>query len=202
MEDNNKFLIVGLGNSENKYAGTRHNIGFEVVVKFAQTHKLSFSIDRHAYVAKGKLKGKQVVLILPTTYMNLSGKAVRYWLEREKIDAKNMLVISDDIDLPLGEIKIKPKGGGGSHNGLNNIIELLEHQNFPRLRFGIGKDFPRGFQSEYVLGRFSSNEQKIIEPIIEKCATIIASFVTIGLQKTMNQFNTATTETQDSDKNK
>lgn len=201
MEDYRKFLIVGLGNSENKYAGTRHNIGFEIVTRFAQIHKLSFSVDRHAYMVKGKLKGKQVVLILPTTYMNLSGKAVHYWLKYEKIDVKNMLVISDDIDLPLGQIKIKPKGGGGSHNGLNNIIEVLGHQNFPRLRFGIGKDFPRGFQAEYVLGRFSSEELKVIEPIIEKCATIIALFVTSGLQYAMNQFNTLNAEEDNKNKN-
>ncbi len=189
MEESRKYLIVGLGNSEKKYAGTRHNIGFEAVMALANKLNFTFSSERFAYVAKGNYRGKQIVLILPTTYMNLSGKAVRYWMDREKIALENLLVVTDDIDLPLGKIRIKPNGGGGSHNGLNHIIEILGHQNYARLRIGIGKDFAKGFQSEYVLGRFSSAELKVVSPSLELAAEAILSFFNQGLQRTMNQYN-------------
>ena len=190
MADNRKFLIVGLGNREAKYEGTRHNIGFEVVVALAKKLEASFSQDRFAYIARARYKGKQIIMILPTTYMNLSGKAVRYWLDAEKIEIENMIVVTDDIDLPTGTIRIKSKGSGGSHNGLNHIIETLGHQNFPRLRFGIGKDYPKGFQVDYVLGRFSKEDLETVNPAIERCTEAIYSFVSNGIAQTMNHFNT------------
>lgn len=190
MADNRKFLIVGLGNSEAKYEGTRHNIGFEVVAALAKKLEASFSQDRFAYTAHARHKGKQIIMILPTTFMNLSGKAVRYWLDTENIEIENMIVITDDIDLPIGTIRIKSKGGGGSHNGLNHIIETLGHQNFPRLRFGIGKDYPKGFQVDYVLGRFSKEDLEVVNPAIERCTEAIYSFVNNGIAQTMNHFNT------------
>lgn len=188
-EDNRKFLIVGLGNAENKYAGTRHNIGFELVSALAQKLSATFQQERYAYVAHAKYKGRALTLIMPTTYMNLSGNAVRYWLDKEKIAPERMMVISDDLDLPLGTLRMKPKGGGGSHNGLNHIIEVLGHSNFPRLRFGIGHDFAQGYQVDYVLGKFSSEELQIMAPAVTKAVHGMMSFATIGLGKTMNEVN-------------
>ncbi|HPE41067.1 MAG TPA: aminoacyl-tRNA hydrolase [Bacteroidales bacterium] len=190
MDDNKKFLIVGLGNAEDQYSGTRHNIGFEVLVKLAKQLDVTFKSDRYAYVARAKYKGRTLILIMPTTFMNLSGKAVKYWMEVENIDAQHIMVVSDDLDLPPGQLRIRPKGGGGSHNGLNHIIQILGHGNYPRLRFGIGKNFPQGYQVDYVLGTFTSEERSIIDPAIEKAAEICKSFATAGLQRTMNQFNT------------
>ena len=189
-EDSKKFLIVGLGNAESKYAGTRHNIGFEAVSHFAEKMGVTFRTDRYAYIAEVKFKGRILILAMPTTYMNLSGKAVRYWLDAESIPVENLLVISDDIDLPQGELRLRMKGGGGSHNGLNHIIETLGHSNYPRLRFGIGKNYPQGYQIEYVLGKFEKQEWiEQIVPSIEKVSEIIKAFVTVGVQKAMNQCN-------------
>lgn len=185
-----KFLIVGLGNAEQQYAGTRHNYGFEVVNAVAKNLGVEFKSGKLAYTATATYKGRTLVLIMPTTYMNLSGKAVKYWLTAEDIEADHCIVVCDDLDLPVGSFKIKPKGGGGSHNGLLNIIELLGHSNFPRLRCGIGKNYAQGYQVDYVLGRFSSEELKLIEPCIEQAVEAIKSFATAGLQRTMNQFNT------------
>jgi len=185
-----KYLIVGLGNAEQQYAGTRHNYGFEVVSAVAKLLNAEFKTDRLAYVARGTYKGRTLVMIMPTTYMNLSGKAVKHWLTAEDIAPDHCIVACDDLDLPVGTFKIKPKGGGGSHNGLNNIIELLGHSNFPRIRCGIGKDFAQGYQVDYVLGRFSSEELELVKPCIEKAAEAIKSFATAGLERTMNQFNT------------
>ncbi len=185
-----KYLIVGLGNAEQQYAGTRHNYGFEVVSAVAKSLGAEFKVERLAYIARATYKGRTLVLAMPTTYMNLSGKAVKYWLAAEDIAADHCMVVCDDLDLPVGSFKIKPKGGGGSHNGLLNIIEQLGHSNFARLRCGIGKDFAQGYQIDYVLGRFSSEELKLVEPCIEKAAEAIKSFATAGLQRTMNQFNT------------
>ena len=189
-----KYLIVGLGNADQQYAGTRHNYGFEVVNAVATELKASFSVDRLAYVARATYKGRTLVLVMPTTYMNLSGKAVKYWLNAEEITPDHCMVICDDLDLPLGGLKIKPKGGGGSHNGLNNIIEQLGHANFPRMRCGIGKDFAQGYQVDYVLGRFSSEELKLVEPCIQRAVQAVKSFATAGLERTMNQFNTTLSE--------
>jgi PTH1 family peptidyl-tRNA hydrolase len=189
MDDQKKYLIIGLGNAENEYSGTRHNIGFEVVAALAKKFEVTFKHDRFAYVAKAKFKGRTLVLIMPTTYMNLSGKAVKYWMDAESVPAENIMVVSDDLDLPVAQLRIRPKGGGGSHNGLNHIIEVLGHGNYPRLRFGIGKNFPQGYQSDYVLGKFTSEERALVDPAIEKAAEICKSFATAGLQRTMNQFN-------------
>ena len=148
-----------------------------------------FDIGRHAYVAHARYKGRSLTLILPTTYMNLSGKAVKYWMNEEKIGPESIMVVSDDLDLPVGQLKMKPKGGGGSHNGLGHIIEMLGHQDFPRLRVGIGKDFPQGYQVEYVLGKFYAEERPLIDAAIERAVAGILSFVTIGIEKAMNEVN-------------
>lgn len=190
MDDNRKFLIVGLGNAEDKYTGTRHNIGFEVVNALAVKLDAKFEMGRHAYVAHAKYKGRSLTLILPTTYMNLSGKAVKYWLTQEKIEAKSMLVVSDDLDLPVGDIKMKPKGGPGSHNGLGHIVETLGHQDFPRIRVGIGKNYPQGYQVDYVLAKFPPEEKPLIDAAVEKSVNAILCFVTVGIEKAMNQANT------------
>ena len=194
MENEKKYLIVGLGNAEQQYAGTRHNYGFEVANAVAKTFKAEFKSDRLAYVARASFKGREMVIIMPTTYMNLSGKAVKYWLTEENVAIDHCLVIYDDIDLPLGIFKLKPKGGGGTHNGIGNIIETLERTDIPRMRCGIGKDYAQGYQVDYVLGRFSSEELKLVEPCIERAVSAVKSFVTVGMQLTMNQFNTKETE--------
>jgi PTH1 family peptidyl-tRNA hydrolase len=184
-----KYLIVGLGNIGAKYENTRHNIGFDVVDQFAIDLDAPFVIERHAHVAKGKFRGKPVVIIKPTTYMNLSGKALKYWMQEEKIAAQNVLVIVDDIAIPFGALRLKKKGGDGSHNGLADIIQQLGHQNFCRLRFGIGDDFRRGFQAEFVLSRFDSNERKELPERIEMANQMIKSFIHSGPELTMTNFN-------------
>ena len=153
-----KYLITGLGNIGGEYEGTRHNIGFDIADLLAKELKVDFELDRHAFVAKGKFKGRTLVIIKPTTYMNLSGKAIKYWLDKENIKIENSLTILDDLSLPLGKLRMKLKGGDGNHNGLTSIIETLNHSDFPRLRYGIGNDFRRGFQSEFVLSRWRPEE--------------------------------------------
>jgi len=190
-----KYLIVGLGNPDREYEGTRHNIGYRVVDNYLQKinekqeEKFSFVSDRYAFVCKSRLKGRSVILLKPTTYMNLSGKAVRYWLEKERISLENMLVIVDDLAIPLGSLRLRYKGSDGGHNGLKNIIELLGTSSFNRLRFGIGSDFHRGGQIDFVLGQLSDEEEKIVAPQVEKTFEIIKSFVLVGMEKTMSQFN-------------
>lgn len=195
MENSRKYIIFGLGNAENQYAGTRHNIGFEVVNALAQKLSVTFRTDRHAYIAEGKYKGRTLILAMPTTYMNLSGKAVRYWMDHENVPAENILVICDDIDLQPGWLRMRAKGSGGTHNGLNHIIETLGNGDFPRLRFGVGHDFAQGYQIDYVLGKFSTKEMKTtIQPAIDKAVEMVLSFTTAGIQNTMNQFNTKKVE--------
>lgn len=184
-----KFLIAGLGNIGDEYAHTRHNIGFDILNYFVQKHKGSFSIDRLAYRAEVKLKGKLVICILPTTYMNLSGKAIKYWLDKEKIDVTKLLVLVDELAVPLNKIKIKPAGSDGGHNGLRSIQEVLQTTSYPRLRFGIGNDFPKGMQVEFVLGKWNNSEVPIVSKKIEKCAEAIEQFVLTDLEKTMANFN-------------
>ncbi len=197
MENSRKYIIFGLGNAENQYVGTRHNIGFEVVNALAQKLSATFRTDRHAYIAEGKYKGRTLILAMPTTYMNLSGKAVRYWMDHENVPAENILVICDDIDLQPGWLRMRAKGSGGTHNGLNHIIETLGNSDFPRLRFGVGHDFAPGYQIEFVLGKFSTSEMKdTIQPAIDKAVEMVLSFTTAGIQNTMNQFNTKKTEKQ------
>lgn len=185
----NKYLIVGLGNIGEEYAFTRHNIGFMVLDEFSKKNNLSFSSDRLAFKAEIKFKGRPVILIKPTTYMNLSGKAVNYWMQAEKISIENVLIITDDIALPFGTLRVKGKGSDGGHNGLKSIQESLASANYPRLRFGVGNEFSKGKQSDYVLGEWNDIEKKQLAERIDKCCEIIQSFTTAGLQLTMTQFN-------------
>ena len=184
-----KFLIVGLGNIGEEYANTRHNIGFIVADALASDLGVKFSLERHAYMAEAKLKNKLLIIIKPTTYMNLSGKAVKYWMDKEKISLGNILIVTDDVDLDLGILRMRTKGSGGSHNGLNHIIETLLITDWARLRFGIGKDYAKGFQVDYVLGQWSKKQEKILLPRIESAVSIIKSFVLAGATQTMSDFN-------------
>lgn len=184
-----KFLIVGLGNPGTEYAGTRHNIGFQVLDALAGASSAVFGPARYGDRAEFKHKGRTFVLIKPATFMNLSGKAVRYWMEQENIPADRTLVITDDLALPFGAVRIKPKGGAGGHNGLTSIIEILGTDEFPRLRFGIGSDFARGRQSEYVLGEWNEEERKGLPERIELASKAIVQFGMLGVAQAMNNFN-------------
>lgn len=184
-----KFLIAGLGNVGAEYDHTRHNIGFDVVDFLANKNQVSFTIDRFASVALYRNKGKDLILIKPTTYMNLSGKAIQYWIQKEKIILSNLLVITDDIALPTGKLRLRGQGSDGGHNGLKNIQEILQTTNYARLRFGVGNDFPKGKQADYVLGKWKEEEKEIVKAAIEKAADAVISFSLIGLEKTMNMVN-------------
>lgn len=184
-----KFLIVGLGNVGDEYAHTRHNIGFDVVNAFVQKHKASFRVDRLAYVAEVKWKGKNFVCICPTTFMNLSGKAVKYWMGKEKIDINNILVIVDDLALPLNKLRVRPGGSDAGHNGLKSIHEILTSNNYPRLRFGIGNDFPKGQQSDYVLGKWKKEEEPLVKLKIDIATSVIEDFAAQGITAAMNRVN-------------
>ena len=172
-----KYLIAGLGNIGDEYANTRHNIGFTVIDALARLSGVSFQSGRYADIARMRIKNKTLVLIKPHTYMNLSGKAVRYWLDNEKIPLENLLVVVDDIALPPGQLRLRIKGGDGGHNGLTSIIEILGTEEFARLRFGIGNDFAKGFQTEYVLGKWTKAEEEMLVPKIEEAVEMIKSFV-------------------------
>lgn len=185
----NKYLIVGLGNIGVEYEHTRHNIGFDIVDAFAGKQAISFHNDRLAEVTEGKVKGKAVFCIKPSTYMNLSGKAVKYWVEKERIEVANILVIVDEVSLPLDKIRIRPSGSDGGHNGLKSIEEALMTQDYPKLRFGIGNNYPKGQQSDYVLGRWATDEEPLVQKKIGICIEVIESFVLAGIDHTMNQFN-------------
>ena len=184
-----KYLIAGLGNIGSEYANTRHNAGFLVADALAQTTKASFETLRLAQVTQTRFKGRQMVVIKPTTYMNLSGKAVIYWLDKEKIPIENLLVLFDDIDLDTGVLRMRPKGSGGTHNGINDIIGTLGTNAFARLRVGVGSDFARGFQVDYVLGQWTKSEKKIMLEKIPLAVEMIHSFVFAGTQQTMNRYN-------------
>jgi len=184
-----KFLIVGLGNIGAEYDLTRHNIGFEVADAVTLKHEASFTTERLASVAKFKVKGKSLIVIKPTTYMNLSGKAVKYWLDKESIEIENSFVIVDEVALPLNKIRIRPSGSDGGHNGLRSIQEQLQTIQYPRLRFGIGNNYPRGMQVEYVLGKWTKDELPLVKRKIDKCVEIVESFVLSGIDHTMNQYN-------------
>lgn len=185
----NKFFIVGLGNVGAEYDNTRHNIGFKILDAFADSLKAVFTSSRLAFTAEGKIKNKTFVFIKPTTYMNLSGKAVNYYLQKEKIPLQNLLVITDDVALPLGTLRLRPKGSDGGHNGLKNINEVLGSGNYSRLRFGIGNEYPRGSQVNFVLGKWNDEELKIILPKIEISTEAIKDFGLMGIEKTMNAYN-------------
>ena len=184
-----KHLIVGLGNIGAEYDGTRHNIGFCIADALADSLGLSFSTGRYGDVAQGRIKNQQVVILKPSTYMNLSGNAVRYWKDKEKIELNDILVLVDDIALPFGAIRLKPSGSDAGHNGLKNIAQMLGTQAYPRLRFGIGNDFPRGGQIDYVLGHFTDEDWKTMGERLETAGEIIKSFCLAGIDITMNQYN-------------
>ena len=183
-----KYLIVGLGNPGIDYAGTRHNIGYMVLDAFAKASNIVFDDRRYGYVAETSLRGRKLFLLKPTTFMNLSGNAVRYWLNKENIDEARMLVVVDDLSLPLGTLRLKASGSAGTHNGLGHIQQLIGQQ-YPRLRVGIGNDFPRGAQVDYVLGDFQPDELEVLKPQIKVAIDIIKSFVLAGVNITMNQYN-------------
>lgn len=190
-EDNSmKYLIVGLGNIGSEYAETRHNIGFMVLDYLAQKFDAKFDTGRHSFVTEIKSKGRTYVLVKPTTYMNLSGKAVSHWLSSLKLTPDQMMVITDDIALPFGKLRIRAKGSAGGHNGLKHIEQTLGHNNYPRLRFGVGDSFHKGKQVDYVLSTFSDDEKIDLQTLIEKAADSVIAFGSIGLERTMNQFNT------------
>lgn len=187
--DMSKFLIVGLGNPGVEYVNTRHNIGFKVLDFLAQKEGLDFQTVRLGAMTIYKLKGKQFLLLKPNTYMNLSGKAVQYWMQAEKIPLENVLVITDDLNLSFGTIRIKAKGSDGGHNGLKNINQVLNTQEYARFRFGISDAFKKGQQVDYVLGEWSEEEKVKLPERLEKASDVIRSFGLIGLAKTMNEFN-------------
>ncbi len=184
-----KYLIVGLGNIGAEYAETRHNIGFKVLDALAGASDTSFSTARYGDVAELHYKGRMLLLLKPSTYMNLSGKAVRYWMECEHIAPENLLVISDDIALPFGSLRLRQKGSAGGHNGLKNIAELLGTEEFARMRFGVGGDFPRGHQVDYVLGEWTPDERAALPERLKVFGDAVRAFATIGLSQTMNLFN-------------
>lgn len=184
-----KYLIVGLGNIGAEYAGTRHNIGFNVLDALAGASNALFTTARYGDVAQIRHKGRTLILLKPSTYMNLSGKAVRYWMDAEKIAPENLLVISDDIALPFGALRLRPRGSAGGHNGLKSIVELLGTEEFARMRFGVGGDFPKGHQVEYVLGEWSEQERAALPDRLKLFGDAILSFSTQGCAMTMNCFN-------------
>ncbi len=184
-----KFLIVGLGNIGDEYKNTRHNIGFNVLDAFAEASSSVFKPDRLADKCEVRFKGRTFVCIKPSTYMNLSGKAVLYWLQKERLTTDRLLVVTDDLALPFGKLRLKPKGSDGGHNGLKNIQELCGGSKYPRLRFGVGNDFHKGQQVNYVLSKWSEEEFEQLPERIDVCCEIIKAFGTIGLDRTMNQFN-------------
>lgn len=184
-----KFLIVGLGNIGAEYDATRHNIGFEVADMLVLKYGGNYTLDRHAYVAEVKWKGKTFVVIKPTTYMNLSGKAMKYWLDKEKIPLENAVVVVDEIALPLGTIRIRASGSNAGHNGLKNIELLLQTDKYPRLRFGIGSDFPKGRQIDFVLGKWKPDELPVVKDMLLKSVEAIECFASQGIGKAMTYFN-------------
>ena len=183
-----KYLIVGLGNPGDEYAETRHNTGWMVLDAFAKASNIVFEDKRYGFVAETTLKGRKVFLLKPTTFMNLSGNAVRYWLNKENIEQSRLLVISDDVAIPVGQFRLKANGSNGGHNGLGHIQQLIG-QNYARLRMGIGNDYPIGMQIDHVLGRFPSEEMEKLQPVINLGVDIIKSFVLAGIDITMNQYN-------------
>ena len=183
------YLIVGLGNIGVEYANTRHNIGFSVLDALAVASNTSFSVLRYGSLAQIKIRGKKVWLLKPSTYVNLSGKAVNYWIQEERIPLENVLIVLDDVALPFGKLRMRAQGSDGGHNGLRNINEVLGTREYARLRFGIGDNFHKGYQVDYVLGKWTKEEEKGLPPLIDTGVEIIKSFGTLGIDRTMNLFN-------------
>ena len=184
-----KYLIVGLGNIGPEYRNTQHNIGFKVLDAFAEVSNISFSTQRYGDIAQVRVKNKVLVLLKPSTYMNLSGEAVRYWMNKENIPLENVLVIVDDIALPFGAIRIKGKGSDGGHNGLKNIAAMIGTQNYARIRFGLGNDFPKGAQIDYVLGNFTEEQEKLMPERLKIAIDAIKAFCLSGLTFAMNNYS-------------
>ncbi|PCJ82052.1 MAG: aminoacyl-tRNA hydrolase [Bacteroidetes bacterium] len=184
-----KFLIIGLGNPGAEYENTRHNVGFRVVDTIAEAHGGSFSTERHGAVSTFRFKGKSLILLKPSTYMNLSGKAVRYWMEAENVAIDKILVIADDLNLPFESIRLRAKGSDGGHNGLKDIQNVLKTNVYPRLRIGVGADFGRGRQVEHVLGEWTNDENLALQEILVKSSKAAESFCTMGLERAMNTVN-------------
>lgn len=184
-----KYLIAGLGNAGEEYAHTRHNIGFDVVNAFVVKHGGTFRSDRLAYVADVKWKGKQFVCICPVTFMNLSGKAVKYWMDKEKITLEHVLVIVDELALPLEKLRLRPAGSSAGHNGLKSVEELLGTTEYARLRFGIGNNYPKGRQADFVLSKWRKEEEPLVKIKIEKCVEVIENFASTGITFAMNEIN-------------
>lgn len=184
-----KFLIAGLGNIGAEYANTRHNIGFDVADAFVQKHTMFFRSDRLADVAEVNFKGRRFIVIKPTTYMNLSGKAVKYWLDKEKIDVSRLLVIVDELALPLNRIRLRSSGSPGGHNGLKDISATLNSDQYARLRYGIGNDYPKGRQVEFVLGKWEKSEMPLVQHKNLRCVEVVEQFALTGIEKTMNLYN-------------
>ena len=184
-----KYLIVGLGNIGDEYRDTRHNIGFKMLDAFAEASNIAFEDKRYGFVAHCRVKNAEIVLLKPSTYMNLSGNAVRYWLQQEKIPVENMLVLVDDLNLPFGSIRMRKQGSNGGHNGLGHIQQVLGTQNYARLRFGIGNEFTKGRQVNFVLGQWTDEEEKILPERLKIVCEIIPSFCWQGMDRTMNLFN-------------
>lgn len=184
-----KYLIIGLGNPGNEYQFTRHNIGFDVVTAFVLKHGGSFRTDRLAEVAEVKVKGRTFICIKPTTYMNLSGKAFKYWMDKEKVAIENTFTIVDDIALPLNKIRVRPSGSDAGHNGLKDIHAVIGTDKYPKLRFGIGNNYPKGMQADFVLGKWLPEEKELVWKKIEKCVEVIEHFAFAGIERTMNEVN-------------
>lgn len=184
-----KFLIVGLGNPGREYAGTRHNIGFDVAAAFALKHGGMFKTDRLADVAEVKWKGKIFICVLPNTYMNLSGKAFKYWMDKEKVPLENTLTIVDEIAIPISKLRLRPSGSDGGHNGLKDIQLTLGTDKYPKLRFGIGNNYPKGMQVEYVLGKWFPEQVALVNKKIEASVEVIENFASMGIERAMNLVN-------------
>ena len=184
-----KYLIVGLGNIGDEYDGTRHNIGFRVLDALAKASNISFIDHRYGFTANGRIKNAEVVLLKPSTYMNLSGNAVRYWMNKENIDPERLLVVCDDIALPFGKLRLRPSGSDGGHNGLKHIASVLNSQQWARIRFGVGNDFPRGSQIDFVLGHFEPEELEQMDARVDVCCDMIRAFCLSGITFAMNHYN-------------
>jgi PTH1 family peptidyl-tRNA hydrolase len=184
-----KYLIAGLGNIGAEYAGTRHNIGFDVADAFAKKHGGTWQVSRLAEVCTLKLKGRPVILIKPTTYMNLSGRAFKYWLDHEKVELKNTLTVVDDLALPLEKIRLRPTGSDAGHNGLKDIHAMLGTDAYPKLRFGIGNDYPKGRQVDFVLGKWTPGELPVVEQKIDASVSLIEQFILVGIDAAMTAYN-------------
>ena len=184
-----KYLIVGLGNIGDEYRNTRHNIGFNILDALAKASNIVFKDGRYGATTTLSLKGRQLILLKPSTYMNLSGNAVRYWMQQEKIPLENLLIVVDDLALPFGTLRLKPQGSAAGHNGLKHIAATLGTESYARLRFGLGNNFPKGMQIDFVLGKFDEEEKKLLPERIDQACEIIKSFCLAGIAITMNQYN-------------